>query len=158
MPNFTGFDVKAFATTIVKAKLDTKIPPIPLDETDEFDILCTRSEAKIIKSNKTGEEYCTYDSSWEVLDENVRAKTHLDKPTAHYGFILDVDPQKGLVLGQAKNVKLGRLLDAVGITSKEWSLSMIEGTTCVGKIRHRPDEDDPEIIYNEIVRVSGHRR
>lgn len=158
MPDFTGFDPRSLLTTVVKGKLDTKIAPIPLDETDEFDILCTKVETRVIKSNKTGEQYVSLDTSWEVLDDNVKAVTHLEKPTARYSFILEVDPQRGIVLGEAKNVRLGRLLEAVGITSKEWSLSQIEGTTGIGKIRHRPDDDDPEIIYNEIVRVTARRR
>jgi hypothetical protein len=79
----------------------------------------------------------------------------IEHPTCRYSFLLEVDPIRGLEVGPAKNVKLGRLLEASGIHSKEWSLSMLEGTTCFGKIVHRADDDDPDIIYNEVKRVTS---
>lgn len=158
MPSFAGFDPKSLLTTTVKAKLDTRIPAIPLDDGDEFMAVCSKIDARVIKSSKTGEEYCSLDTNWEIMDDRVREKTNLEKPTARYSFLLEVDPVKGLVVGPAKNVKLGRLLEACGIHGKEWSLSMLEGSTAYVKIRHRPDEADPEIIYNEIYRVTSTTR
>lgn len=155
MPDFTGFDPKSLLTTTVKAKLDTKLPPIPLDETDEFSLLCTKVDTHTITSKKDGQQYVSLDLSYRVLDESVAARMHIDQPTARYSFLLEVDPVRGLEIGPAKNIKLGRLLEASGIHSKEWSLSMLEGTTCFGKIVHRADEDEPEIVYNEVKRVTA---
>jgi len=155
MPDFTGFDPKSLLTTTVKAKLDTKLPPIPLDETDEFQLMCSKVDVRTITSKKDGAQYVSLDLNYRVMDESVAARMHIEQPTARYSFLLEVDPIKGLEVGPAKNVKLGRLLEASGIHSKEWSLSMLEGTTCFGKIKHRADEDDPEIIYNEVSRVTA---
>ena len=155
MPDFTGFDPRTLLTTVVKAKLDTTIPPFPLDDGDEFQFLCRKVDVRTITSSKTGEQYITLDTNWECLDETVKAVTHMEHPMARYSFILEVDPKKGLEIGEAKNVKLGRLLAACGIVSKEWSLSMLEGASAIGKVKHRPDDDDPSVIYNEITRVSA---
>jgi hypothetical protein len=158
MPSFAGFDPKTLLTTTVKAKLDTSIPPIPLDETDEFPAMCKKVDTRVItskKSNTFGEQYVSLDTEWEILDERVKHVTHMEHPTARYSFILEVDPVNGLAIGEAKNVKLGKLLAACGIKAKEWSLSMIQGQTAYVKIKHRPDEDDDSIIYNEISRVTA---
>lgn len=155
MPDFTGFDPRSLLTTTVKAKLDTKLPPIPLDETDEFQLLCNKVDVHTLTSKKDGQQYVSLDLSYQLLDESVAKRMNIEKPTARYSFLLEVDPKKGLEIGPAKNVRLGRLLEASGIHAKEWSLSMLEGTTCYGKIKHRADEDDPEIIYNEVSRVTS---
>lgn len=159
MPDFTGFDPRSLLSTVVKAKLDTAIPPFPLHERDEFEFLCRKVEVSIITagptSAKAGEQWVKLDTQWECLDEDVKRATHLEHPMARYSFILEVDPTRGLEIGEAKNVKLGRLLAACGIKGKEWSLSMIEGCPARGKIKHRVDEDDPSIIYNDIVRMTA---
>jgi hypothetical protein len=155
MTDFSGFDPRSLLTTTVKAKLDTKLPPIPLDETDEFLGLCSKVETRVITSKKDSSQYISLDTQWRIMDEAVAARMHIEQPTARYSFLLEVDPVKGLEVGPAKNVKLGRLLEACGIHSKEWSLSMLEGTTAWIKIKHRADDDDPEIIYNEVARVTS---
>ena len=155
MPDFSGFDPKSLLTTTVKAKLDTTIPPFPLDEGDEFPFLCRKVDVRIITSQKTGEQYVMLDTTWECLDEHVKRVTKMEHPQARHSFILEADPVRGLEIGEAKNVKLGRLLKACGIVSKEWSLSMLEGTTAIGKVKHRQDDDDPDIIYNEITRMTS---
>jgi len=94
------------------------------------------------------------ETTWEILDENVKRVTHMEHPTARYSFLLEVDPVKGLEIGEAKNVKLGRLLEACGVVSKEWSLRTLEGTTAYVKVKHRPDDDDPDVTYNEISKVT----
>jgi hypothetical protein len=155
MPSFAGFDPKSLLTTTVKAKLDTSIPPIPLDETDEFMAMCSKVDTAVVTKKETGEQWVKLETTWQIMDEHVKAVTKMDKPTARYAFLLDVDPVRGLELGEAKNVKLGRLLAACGIKQKEWSLSMIQGQTAFVKIRHRTDDDDDSIIYNEISNVSA---
>ena len=159
MPNFTGFDPKSLLTTTVRAKLDTRLPPFPLEEGDEFMFICRSVDVKVVTAGphaKTaGEQYCFLSTVWECLDEEVKRIMHIEHPTAKYEFLLEVDPQRGLEIGEAKNVKLGRLLEAVGITSKEWSLSMIEGTTAYGKVKNRQDENNPEDTYPEITRMAA---
>jgi hypothetical protein len=155
MPDFTGFDPRSLLATTVKAKLDTKLPPIPLTETDEFPLLCSKVDVRTITGKKDGQQYITLDLTYRVMDESIAAQMNIEQPTCRYSFILEVNQGGMLEVGPSKNIKLGRLLEASGIHSKEWSLSMLEGTTCFGKIAHRPDEDDPEIIYNEVKRVAA---
>lgn len=158
MPSFATFDQNSLLNTMVKAKLDTRLPPIPLDNGDEFLARCTRVDIRQNTKASTGETFTGLRTTWEILDDDVRAAMNVEHPTASYDFLLDIDPKTGgLALGPAKNVRLGRLLAACGINGKEWSLGMIQDATATVKIRHRSDPDDPEILYNEVSRVAAPR-
>jgi len=54
MATFGSEFAKSLLDTTVKAKLDTKIPPIPLDNGDEFMAMCRKVDVRVITSKKDG--------------------------------------------------------------------------------------------------------
>jgi hypothetical protein len=89
--DFHGFDPSSLLTTIVRAKFDTKVPPIPIEPCDEYHAICQKVEARPITSSKTGKDYLSLDTTWEILDEGVKAATGMPHPTARYAKLLTLD-------------------------------------------------------------------
>jgi hypothetical protein len=155
MSDFHGFDPSSLLTTVVRAKFDTKVPPIPIDQCDEFHAICNKVEVRPFTSSKTGKDYLSLDTTWEILDEGVKAATGMPHPTARYSVFLDLDDRGQLDTGTGKNVSLGRLLEAVSLNKEGSSLSQLQGLTAWVRIKHRPNPEEPEVIYNEVSRVSA---
>jgi hypothetical protein len=150
MTAFTGFDPRSLLTTTVKAKLDTRLTPLPLDETDEFLVRCEKVNEPKIVTNPDGRQWCAYESEWLVIDQAV--PPHVNR-RARYSFELEVN-EGGLDTREGHNVKLGALNEALGLKTG-WALEQHQGLTCFAKIKHRPDKDDDTILYNQIVRVTA---
>lgn len=147
----SAFNVDQFLQTEIKGANDTKLIPIP---PGEYKAQITKVNARRIA--KDGQEpRVVVDILWEVLDDNVKKVTGLDKPIAKQGIFLDVTPNGGLDMGKGKNVQLGKLRDALGQNrdGRPWNFKMLAGAIATIKIDNRADESDPTILYNDVKSV-----
>lgn len=138
------FDPAAFlAETTIEAPLDTKLPLIPINEypaiIDKIDV---RAQPK-----KDGDgDWYILDVTYAVEDASAREATGLEKPTIRDSLFLDMDlsgERPKLMTGTGKNVQLGRLLEALGINAEGFTFGMLPGRTCLIRVKHVPDAEDP---------------
>lgn len=148
------FDPDLFMQTQVTDALDTKVTPA--DE-GEYQLQCEKVSAKQITSKTTGQQYFVMELDWEILDDKQRAKTGRNKIMARQSVFLDINDSGNIDTAHGKNVELGRLRDALGQnkSGKKWSPAMMQGMTCWGYIKQEPNENNPDIVYNRVVRVAS---
>lgn len=154
------FDPNVFMETNYKGNLDTTYV-LP----DEGDYIAQASDVKITsgligKGDRTGQPWANCSITWELTGpaaDEYKTKFKIDKCTARQGVMLDLLVENGRVigpdLGQNKNMRLKRVLDATGLnTSKQWNLAMLKFQTAFVTVKHvRPEGFDDNVA--EVTRV-----
>lgn len=105
----------------------------------------------------TGEPRHFY--QWElrclVQDEAVKAEMELDRVTVRMRLNLDLTEDGQFESGKGKNVKLGRLREALGQQHDGWTPKELLGAgPFIGKVTHIPDKKNPERKYAEVTQVA----
>lgn len=139
----SAFDPDQFLETTVDKANETVYIPVP-----EGDYTAVINEVKptLIGESPALEVY------FSIQDEAVKKEMDKDEVIVRGSIFLDLNANGALEFGQNKNVKLGKLRDAVGQNKdgKPWSPRMLEGagplTISVG---HRPDKNDPTNVYSD---------
>lgn len=142
------FDADAFLNTEITGEMDTKVVPIPEGAWSSQVMKVAFREV----TQKDGVKRAIMDVTWEVLDEEVKKSTKLEKPMARQSVFLDLNEQGGLDMGKGRNIQLGKLREAVGQnrSGKAWSPAMLTGQVAVVSIKQRIEGDD---IYSDIKKV-----
>jgi hypothetical protein len=93
--------------------------------------------------------------TWEVLDDEPKQATGLERVLVRQSFFLQLNEDGGLARGVNKNVRLGKVRDAVGQNSGEsWSPLMLKGAgPAIVHVVHDANPNDPEDIRAEVTRV-----
>ena len=144
-----SFDLHA-VTEGVSGALDTKLPLIPAGE---YPAQVTKIEGRNLET-KNGTR-TVVDITWGIDDAGVKAETNLDNPTCRQTLWLDLTDSGKLDTGQAKNVGLGRLREALGMNDGEFNFDMLLGQMAMVSVIHNPSKDDPETIYANINKVGA---
>ncbi|MFQ5742011.1 MAG: hypothetical protein ACE5HV_00300 [Acidobacteriota bacterium] len=119
-PDVSTFDADTFMATEVEGAFETKYTPIPTaNYTATIDSVLVRAAGDGV----------VLDVTCLIHDEELAAKLGLERITVRAGIWLDLDPRTGaLLFGPNRNIKLGRLREAVGQNGpKPWSFKMLEG-------------------------------
>lgn len=154
------FDPNVFMETNYKGNLDTTY--ILPDEGDYIAQVSAREvkSGLIGKGDRTGQPWATVAITWELTGaaaDDYKSKYKIDRCTARQSVMLDLLVENGRVigpdLGQNKNMRLKRVLDAVGLnTAKQWNLAMLLHQTAFVTVKHvRPDGFDDNVA--EVTRV-----
>lgn len=101
--------------------------------------------------------YTFADITYDVDSDEVRRICDREKVTVRQSIIVDVSADgRGFDMGKGKNVGLNRVRDAVGqnVPGQPWAPSMLEGRVLKVKVKHRPDDNDPTILYGEVAAVA----
>lgn len=148
-----SFDADSFLQSSVTDANDTKIIPCPAGEYMGIIDKVLARQWQSQDGTKTG---IALDVLWAVEDAGAKAATGRDQVTVKQGIMLDLAPGGGLDMGQGKNVPLGRLREAVGKNQpgEPFSFSMLPGLPAKISVGHRPDKNDPSIIYAEVKMVT----
>lgn len=86
--------------------------------------------------------YTTFEPSWEILDDDVRAQLDRDRVFVRQSIFLDFDENGALDTSKGKNVDLGRLRAAVGQNEDaEWSFSMLNDVLAQVRVKHQKDKN-----------------
>lgn len=107
------FDANSFLDSQITGATSTeKI----LTEAGEYEADVADLKASTGISEKSGEPWARLDVIFEINDENQRARTGKSRILMTYGVMLELDDNSpdGLAHGRGKNVKLGKLREALG--------------------------------------------
>lgn len=150
-----SFDADTFLQSQITDALDTKRIPVPVGEYTASIKSVGGREGK----SKKGDTFTMMSIVWEVDDPTgeVAKATGRDKSiTTTQDIFLDLNPSGGIATGTGKNIGLGRLREAVGQNTKgePWSPTMLIGAVAKIKVDHRPDSNDPELVYDFVATVA----
>lgn len=116
----SAFDPNVFLNQEVTGSNEVKYTPVPIGEYQAFidDIGMDQYENTPILV-----------VSYALLDENLKTELGLEKPTVNDRIFLDMDSAGTLAFGKNKNIKLGRLREAVGLNDpkKKFNFNMLRG-------------------------------
>jgi hypothetical protein len=148
------FDADSFLNSVVTGANSTKVVPCPIGEYPLVAEKISARQWQTADGTKTG---VALDITWNVEDDQVKATVGRDVVAVRQGIMLDLAPDGSLDMGEGKNVGLGRLRQAIGLNdpSVEFAFNQIPGRMAKGKISHRPDNRDPEIIYAQVDAVTS---
>lgn len=147
------FDPDAFLNTEYQEAAATKLEPVP---EGEYQAQIDNVTAKQI-TTKEGDERIVMEIIWNILDDDVKAQLGMDKVTVKQGLFLDLSEEGSIDMSKGKNVRLGRLREALGQNKdgKPWSPGKMIGESAFVQVTQRPDKADPEVIYNDIGKVAA---
>lgn len=151
------FDPEAFLSSSIEAELDTSFTPLP--EAD-YRASIERVDAKQIDSrDKAGEprQSTILNVVWKILDEEALARIGRATATVRQDIWLDLNSSGGLDTSKGKNIRLGRLRDAVkqNTPGVPWTPQSLIGQVALIHVTLRPDAKDPDTIYNDVSKVTA---
>jgi hypothetical protein len=147
------FNAESFLSTAVTGEMATKIISVPEGVWNgQIVKLDTRQQDK---KDGTG-KMSMLDVTWEILDEEVKKKTALAKPTCRQTLFLDFNEQGALERGEGKNVALGKLREALGQNNKgkPWKPGDLMHQFAKVTVKHSPNDKDPESPFSNVVAVT----
>lgn len=149
------FDSNAFLNQGASAPLSTQYENVP---EGEYKAIVDDGEKAIEFKEITGNDGRVSHQAviqFAVLDDAVKTALGRDKVLVRGQFWLDLNAAGGLDTSKGKNVKLGQLVDAVGLNSQPWNFGQLKGRGPVMiKVGHRADKNDPQVKYAEVTRVA----
>ena len=97
------------------------------------------------------------DIFWSVDDQQLLQALERKEIIVKQGLMLDTTANGTLDCGKGKNVGLGRLREAVNLNQpgRPFSLNQLAGRPAKISVAHRPDKQDPQIIYAEVKAVTA---
>lgn len=143
------FDPNQFLEQQYDQANDTKSIPIPAGE-----FIAVAEEAKITTwqaKDDPSKSGLKLQVSWAIDDEGVKATVGRDKVTVRQEIMLDLtDDGKGLDFGRGKNVRLGKLREALGLNTagQPFSFTQIPGRAARVTIGHTPAKEPGEVYSN----------
>lgn len=151
MSEQSTFDEDVFLNTEIKEPMETRFTPVPDDDYLAFidDNLAFR---RVNDSPVVDVTYILSDC------DALKEKLGMERLTVRQSLFIDVDGQGRIVFGPNKNIRLGRLREALGQNKagKPWSFAHLKGAGPVKiHVIQRPDKNDPTVIYNDVTRVAA---
>ena len=143
LPDST-FDPQTFMAQETDGAMETRYTPVPAD-----DYTATIDDVDV---RDVGGGQVVLDVTHLIHDSELAEKMGMERLTVRQGIFLDIEPNGVIALGPNKNVKLGRLREAIGQNKPgSWNFQMLKGA---GPLRIavsiKPDKEDPTILYNRV--------
>lgn len=144
----TAFDPEQFSAMPIEGTNDTVFTPV--DEGEYAAIV----KDKTFRTTDKGQ--VILDVVWELDDQGQKEKTGRDQLTVRQSIFLDRTESGGLDMGKGKNISLGRLREATGLNvpGQAFRFDDLVGKPAMVKVTQRPDKDDPDVVYNDVKKVS----
>lgn len=142
------FDPNVFLNQEIKGANEVKFTPVPIGEYSGYidDIAMDEYDGQPIL-------IVTY----ALISEALKKELGLEKPTVQDRVFLDVDEAGALAFGINKNVRLGRIREAVGQNAqgKKWNMNMLRGAGPVMlMVEHRFNKTTGEGPYANVTRIA----
>lgn len=150
---FANFDPNQFLDQQVTESNDTILRPVPVGEYVGT-VLSVEARPWQGKEDPT-KSGLALDIQWEIDDAGL--KEELGRaPKVKQGIMLDMTESGGLDMGRGRNVGLGRLREALNLNKPgaPFSFTMLAGRAARLKVTHRPDKNNPEVVYAEVKEVA----
>lgn len=143
------FDPNKFMQSNFNGKLDTVIPALPEDDYRAVVDDVTHREIQ----TKEGLRHVLR-LRWKLTDENKLLAIGRKSASVNQDIWLDLTPDGALDEGEGKNIGLGQVLEALNLNGQQWSPGTLKGMgPAILRIAPRPDQKNPEIVYNDVRRV-----
>lgn len=159
------FNAQQFIKSTVSGASSTRYAVIPegdyslmLDQRN-LDVEKWFTEQTASKGPNAGNTFITCEVPVEIVDQTLRDKMGQEHVYSRYRFIVDTNAAGEIDMSEGKNVKLGRLREALNQNDKNvpWDPSMLAQASSVmfkGHLKHSPNKDDPQAPFSEISRVT----
>lgn len=147
------FDPETFLHLEIDSAMETAYTPV--DE-GEYEAYIEDVEASVVKTQDGDKGVLNV--TYALTEESVKASTGMDHPTVRQTLWLDFDDSGSLLFGKQKNVKLGRLREAVGqnVDGRPWSPSQLIGAgPVVIRVTHRYNKETGDGPYANVTRVAA---
>lgn len=145
MSDETTFDPDLFMSQEVEQEMETKYTPVP--DGDYISTIDEKIELKEVNGSPVIDLY-------HVIDAPELAESMgMERISVKQSLFLDIDSGGALAFGANKNVKLGKLREALGQNNpgQGWNINMLAGAGPLRiKVGSRPDKNDATIIYNDV--------
>lgn len=154
MPNDVSFDPAVFLNQQFEGANDTKITPCPVGEypalSDKVDVV------KWQKKDDPSTNGLKLVILWDIQDDGVKQLLGRDKVLVPQDVMLDLTDTGELDMGSGKNVRLGRLREAVNLNTpgQPFSFGALRGQLAKVNVSHRTGKS-PEDIFSEVDRVTA---
>lgn len=156
------FDPSEFVTQTTDESFSTSIKPPP--EGEHVGIVSSTvpvenwvRSVEITRGDRAGMTVPTLRVPIDLTDEALKAELGRTFVSVNMDMWIDT-LEDGITFdfSEGKNVKLGQLRAAVGQNDTPgWHVGMLAGAgPLIARVRHRPDKNDPDIVYAEISRVT----
>ena len=141
--NESTFDPASFMTQEVEGEMETRYDPVPPSDYN--------STIEAIDIRPAGDAIIL-DVTHLIHDTALAENMGMEKILVRQGIFLDIEPGGAIALGPNKNVKLGRLREAVNQNGPgKWGFQMLVGAGPMrSTVSNKPDKDDPTTIYSRV--------
>ena len=140
------FDPDTFLGQETDQSMDTHFKPVP---EGEYTAMIDTVVAKEVNDSPV------LDITYVILDEAVKVEMNSERVSVRQSIFVEMEDDGRIALGDNKNVKLGKLREALGQNSGIWSPRKLAGAGPVKiKTVNKPDKIDPETIYSNVQRVA----
>ena len=148
----SAFDKDTFLSSETTDALETAFTPV-----DEGDYTAFIDDVEVDMVTTSNGQSPILRATFIITDDEVKEKLGLDRPTVRLDAFLELNEEGGLAIGKNKNVKLGRLRDAVGQNEagEPWSPSMLRSAgPVIVKVAHRYNKETNEGPYAFVSKVT----
>ena len=134
------FDPNSFLDAEIQDANSTVTVPVPIGEYQA--IVKEVKMANGISKTDGVTPWARLDIVWTIENENVKALLGRKEVVTRQGLMLDLSESGGLDMGVGRNVRLGRLREALGLNApgKPFSFRMLEGRIAKVLIKHETYE------------------
>lgn len=144
----SDFNPDSFLGASFTESTETRILPCPIG-----DYPATAGDVKFrgwSSEKNGGSTGVTADITWEITDERVCKQLGRDKVMVRQGIMFTFIPGTETIdQEKAKsNIQFGKLRDALGLNSGEFSFAMVAGRMAMVKVSHRQGNDGE--MYAEV--------
>lgn len=147
-----SFNADQFMNTTYEDALDTRIVPCPPGEWRAQIEEVEAREIEIKQGDNAGQKRLVMDVTYKILDENAVKETGRDTVLVRQGIFLDLTESGNLDFGKGKNVKLGRLREALGqnMDGQPWAPGMLKGGMVIVEVTNELRDGE---VYDGVKKV-----
>lgn len=157
MADASAFDPTVFlGSEVIQSGFETHMTKVPAGDYQAIIDSVNSKHVEVTVEGGGKEKRLVMAIVWNVLDEEVKKSTELDKPTVRQDIWIDINEAgTGLATGKNKNIGLGNLLEAFGLNNgKPWSPNGLVGNMATIKVIEQLNKEDPENPYVKVAKVA----
>lgn len=147
------FDPNSFLDAEILDSNSTVTVPVPMGEYQA--VIKEVKVANGISKTDGVSPWARLDIVWSIEDENVKALLNRKEVVSRQGLMLDLSEAGGLDMSTGRNVRLGRVREALGLNDKgkPFSFRMLEGRIAKVLVKHETYEGTVRDLIDSCVKA-----